>query len=465
MAGSRFVNAVGPSAWLPDRKTAVQRSVNLFLRQTESLGEEPTLVLESAPGLLEVNDFGADVRGIINADGRFFVVAGEYLYEMLQDETITNLGTVGNEQEFASMAHGEGQLAIVQGGTLHVLNMAANTITAVASAGWLGSQTVQFIDGYMVFVEPDTERFYISAIDDATSLDALDFSSADVQPDDIVTQIVVRRELFLLGRRSTEVWINSGAVDFPLARYQGTPIDVGCVGPRAVCNADDTVIWIGATNRGGPYVYALNGYQPTRISKRAVEEQLLASTDITQARCWAYQDAGAEFVGVWAPGMSTTWVWDAATKEWHERGELDGGEWTNSRIEHVTYFNNVIYAAGGTKLYRMSRDYYDLAGDALVRERTWPHLISPALEPLTVRELEVRCDTGSTTAGSMTLEISNDGGYVYGPPLQRSLGAVGRRNQRVRWSMLGTCPAGGSRVHRLRCSDAVPLTIHGANIS
>ena len=59
----------------------------------------------------------------------------------------------------------------------------------------------------------------------------------------------------------------------------------------------------------------------------------------------------------------------------------------------------------------------------------------------------------------MTLEVSNDGGSVYHAPLQRSLGAVGRRAQRVRWGPLGTCQAGGSRVFRLRVTDAVPLTI------
>jgi hypothetical protein len=79
--------------------------------------------------------------------------------------------------------------------------------------------------------------------------------------------------------------------------------------------------------------------------------------------------------------------------------------------------------------------------------------------------LELRCTTGDVTAGNITLEVSNDGGAVFNAPLQRSLGAVGRRAQRVRWMPLGTCPAGGSRVFRLRCSDAVPLTIQGATIA
>ena len=105
------------------------------------------------------------------------------------------------------------------------------------------------------------------------------------------------------------------------------------------------------------------------------------------------------------------------------------------------------------------------AGDPLVFERTWAHLISPSLEPMTFSSLELRCTTGSETEGFVTLEVSNDGGAVFGAPLRRSLGVVGQRAQRVRWLALGTCPAGGSRVFRLRCSDPVPLTIHGAVIA
>lgn len=134
-------------------------------------------------------------------------------------------------------------------------------------------------------------------------------------------------------------------------------------------------MWVGQTTRGGPYVYTLEGYQPRRISTQSVEQALLRSTDLSAATLWTYQDAGGEFVCLDAPGLDTTWVWDAATRLWHERGELYSGVWTPSRITHAAYRSGVMYATGGTKLYRMSRSYYDLAGDALVRERTFPHIM------------------------------------------------------------------------------------------
>ena len=464
MAGQQAIECVGPSEWLRDQKTAVQRSVNCYPMAAGVAGAQ-RLVLESAPGLELAYDFGAPIRGMRSADGRFFIAAGGDLYEMNSAGGIAGRGSLASSSGYVSMTNGEGQLAIVDGSILSVFDFNSSSLSTVAASGWLGSRAVEFLDGYFIFVEPSTERFYVSAIDDATAIDALDFSSADTQPDNIIAHVVTRRELYLIGLRSTEVWINSGGADFPFVRYQGTPIDVGAVGYRAACSAGDGVVMVGQSMTGGPYVYQLQAYQPVRISTQAIEQQLEASTDITQTRMWTYQEAGSEFVAVWAPGMATAWVWDAATKLWHERGELVNGDWTPSRVEHVAYFQGQHYAAGGSKLYRMSRRYNSLAGDPLVRERTWAHLVSPSLEPTRYTSLELRCTTGSEAEGSITLESSNDGGSVFGAPLRRSLGVVGQRGHRVRWMALGTCPAGGSRVFRLRCTDAVPLTIQGAVIA
>ena len=406
---------------------------------------------------------GADIRGMRNADGRLFAVAGAGLYEVTTAGAFASVGSVASSSGNVGMANGTGQLAVVDGSSLAVYSLDTAAFSVVSSGGWRGSTHVEYIDGYFVFVDPGTEQFYISAIDDATALDALDFSSADTQPDNIIAHVVRKREAYFFGTRSCEVWINSGDPDFPFARYQGTPIDVGIVGPWAIARAADTLVWVGQTERGGPYVYRMDGYQPVRISDQCAE-QLLEAADYQNATCWAYQEAGGEFVCINAPGMDTTLVWDASTGIWHERAELVNGAWQRFRVEHHAYFNGSHYVAGGSKIYRMSRELASLAGDVLARERTFPHLLQPSLEPISYPALEIRCTTGSATQGSITLEVSNDGGSVFGPPLQRSLGAEGRRQHRVRWMGLGTCPAGGSRVFRLRCTDAVPLTIQGATL-
>lgn len=459
MPGKNTIKVIGPSYFLTDRKSAVQRSVNLYMRGVEGLGEDKPVVLDSVPGLTLKVTLPADIRGSYNAGGRWFVVAGSTLYEMVSETAYVSRGTLLTSFGYVSMKYGRDQLVIVDGANGYVLTLASNAFGQITSTGWRGSNWVDELDGYFIFTDPDTDQFYISAIDDASTLDALDFSSADTSPDNIVTHRVRKRELHLFGDLSTEIWINSGDPDFPFARYNSTPIDVGIVGKRACVFAADTLVWVGKTDRGQGYVYKLDGHQPLRISTQAVEEALNKSTDLTQCSMWTYHVEGNEFAAVNAPGLETTWVYDFSVGQWHERGEYLDGAWTPYRADTVTFWNGHHYVSAGESLYLLDKTVYSIDGAPMVRERTWPHLMAPSFEPIVFRGVEIACATGS--GGSVTLEISNDGGFTFFSPLIRSLGVVGQWMQRVRWLNLG---AARDRVFRMRCSDAVPFTIHAATV-
>jgi hypothetical protein len=202
------------------------------------------------------------------------------------------------------------------------------------------------------------------------------------------------------------------------------------------------------------------GNQPTRVSTLAVEEALKGSTDLAAATMWTYQIEGHEFIGINAPGLATTWVYDAAMQQWHERAAWGADGWYALRSTLVTAFDGRHYAGDSYgKVTRLDASVNTLAGRWLVRERTWPHLKQDSMEPISYRGLELSLATGA--GGSVTLEISNDGGVTFGPKLLRSMGVTGRWMQRVRWLGLGTAI---SRVFRVRCSDDVPFALHGAAV-
>lgn len=460
MAGRNIVAAIGPAYHLDDRRAAVQTAVNCYIEQVEGLGETRPLTQVSAPGLLPYLALGAEIRGQRNVEGRWFVVAGNTLYEIVGGIGVSR-GTLNTSAGTVSLSHNITQLVIVDGTSLYVYTLATNVLEDRSSnPGWRGSRSVGFIDGYSIFVAPETDQFYLSAIDDASSEDALDFSSADAQPDNVVTSLVLHRELLLFGVYTTEVWINSGGAAFPFVRYNSAQIDVGCVGQQAAIVASDSVFWIGQTRTGTGIVYRMVGHSPQRVSTRAIEQMLAKSTDITQASMWTYQVDGHEFVGINAPGLSTTLVYDAAMQQWHERAEWSAG-WAPFRVTSICFVNGAQYAGDAAgNLYKIDPTVYQLGSDPLVRERTWPHLVTQSMEPITFASLELACTTGY--GGSVTLEISNNGGNTFGPPLLRSLGATGQWMQKVRWMMLGTA---NDRVFRIRCSDAVPFNIHAAAVA
>lgn len=461
MAGKPFVACVGPSYHLPDRKSAVQRSVNLALRQIEGPGDSHQAVLVSTDGLSQLLDLGAPVRGsVLTADGREFVVAGTTLYETTTGAAVSR-GTIAVGTGYVCMCPGETQLVMVDGANGYVLTLATNVFGQITDPDWRGAIWVTYVNGTFVFVPPiNQEQFYISAIDDAKTLDALDFSSADAVPGAIVTHRALKQETYFFKPFSCEVWVYDGEADFPLVRYNSTPIAVGCVGLRACIIAADTLIFVGRTERGTGIVYMMQGHQPVRISNTAVETDLQASgVDLTQCTLWVQQKQGAEYVGVNAPGMKSTWCWDAATKEWHERGELVNGDWTPFRVDQVLPAGNGHHAFAGNVMYAMNDSTYTIGTAPLVRSRVWPHLSNPSKEPVTIRGIELGCTTGY--GGKVMLRKSSDGGFTWGAWLLRSLGAVGQWMQRVRWLMLGTSR---DPVFELRVSDPVPFSILDAAV-
>jgi Phage stabilisation protein len=474
VAGNRYVKCVGPSYHLQDKKAAVQRSVNLYPQKLDDIN----WMMESIPGFTGGTLGGPEMRGSKKLDSRWFVVAGDKLYLSVSGvSSLTEKATLSTSTGYVGMAVNQSQLAIVDGAHLYIYNYLTDVFTEITAPGWRGSDDVYEMDGYFVFVDPDTDQFYLSAIDDGTSLDALDFSSADSSPDDIITHRVSHRQLFLFGKsNSTEIWINSGDLSFPFVRYQSYTIDVGCVGKRAAINADDTLYFIGKTDRGTGIVYRIEGNQPQRVSTLAVEKALLSSADLSVASMWTYQDAGHEFIGIEVPDLETTWVYDAALQQWHERGRLVDGEWAPMGIKFCVFFeygpetSARHFVAYETEIGYLNNSESTLNFSSgavpLVRERTWPHMVAPSYEPISYRSLELGASTGEELTGApdganVTLEISNDGGITFGPPLLRSLGAVGRHMQRVRWLGLG---ASRNRVFRIRCSDAVPFAIHSAYV-
>lgn len=417
-------------------------------------------MLQGIPGEVQIADLSHEIRGMRNVEGRWLVVAGNTLYELTTAGVATSRGNIATASGVVGMAHNQSQVAIVDGVNLYIFTLATNVLTQIMVAGWRGSDDVWEMDGYFIFVDPETEQFYISAIDDGTTLDALDFSSADSSPDNILAHIVNHRQLMLFGTRSAEIWINAGSAAFPFVRYNSYTLDVGIVGKHAHCSAADTIFWIGQTDRGSGIVYTLTGNQPQRVSTQAVEQSLLASgVDLTTATMWRYQIEGHEFIGINATGMNTTWVYDAALQQWHERAEWNAG-WVALRSRLITFVNGAHYAGDSSGIItRLDSATYDLNGRVLVRERTWPHMVQDSMEPVSYRGIEIAAKTGY--GGTITLEISADAGNTFFAPLERSLGVTGRWMQRIRWVRLGTA---FNRVFRLRCSAAVPFALFSCTV-
>lgn len=454
-----MVNFIGPSYPLGG-KAASERSINQYLSAIESGTGKAQYMLKSIPGLTLFADLLATYRGGIVTRRRTFAVGGNKLYEVASDGTKTERGTLLTTSGRVSMAVGVTQLVLVDGPNGYVFSLDTNTFTQITSGNFYGSRFVAFLGGYFVFIRPDTQQYYVSAIDDATSLDALEFASAESNPDRLNVVLNDHDELKLFGEQTTETANLTGAVDFPFGRNSGALMEVGCLAPDTALRLDSAVYWIGQNDTGGGQVFRASGSQPQIISDDAVDKALQSSTDLSAATAYGYQQNGNTFYCINAPGLSTTLVFETKSGKWHERAELIAGEYAPHRATGYLYaFGKCLVGAADGKLYQLDPNAYTNAGAPLVRDRISPHNATPMLQRQTFPRFQLDCEVGRAPAGAtpqVMLRYSNDGGLNWSNWLPQPLGLTGEFLHRIIWRRLGMAR---DRVWQVRCTDNIAFDI------
>lgn len=437
---------VGPSYPLDSRVASVERAVNLVPVPVESPNAARKAAYRDLPGLVLKASLGGAIRGALRTNGRSFVVAGSSILEVASGFTTTSRGSIGGAG-WADFSGNQTQVAVTSGGLLYVMDRSGTSFSAVAN--YPGGPRIAVLNEYLLATEPGSGRLWWSAVGDADDLPALNFATAESGPDDVVAVVVTNEEALLLGLGGSEIWHNVGG-DEVFARR--AIIEVGCKSPYTPRNLDNSVFWVGYSERDGQVsVYRLNGYTATRIATDWVEDRL-ATVDISQAYGIAMHYKGRAQYWLKCPGLDTTMVYDVKSDMWFEAAELVDGDYTQHRADvHLFHNDSHIVGDAGGKLYELTEGAHSNAGDALCRSRVMANITHPTGRLLRFAGLECICD--KATGGTLMLRWSGDNGANFGSWHQISLGATGNYRARARKLALGSAR---NRVFELRVTDNVP---------
>jgi hypothetical protein len=485
------------------------RMVNLFPEIVPEAGKEPAF-LNRAPGLLLLNTIGAGpIRGLwafSSSDDHAFVVSGNQLFRITTAYVPTLIGTVAGTGP-VSMADNGTQLFIAADGPSYIYNNTTNAFGQITDPDFPGAVTVAYLDGYFVFNEPNSQKMWITALLDGTSIDPLEFASTEGSPDGLVAVIANFREVWAFGTNSIEVWSDTGATDFPLQRIPGAFNELGCAAPYSIAKMDNGLFWLGRDRRGQGIVYRANGYAGQRISTHAVEWQIQQYSDLSDAVAYTYQQDGHSFYVLIFPTANTTWVYDVATQAWHERAGFDNGSFTRHRSNcQMTFGNNVIvgdYQNGN--IYAFDLEDYSDNGSIQKWLRSWRALPTGQnnLKRTAQHSLQLDIESGTGLNGSMIVEViylqtedgdylvtesgdrliaeqqtvitqgsdpevmlrwSDDGGHTWSSEHWAKIGKIGEYYRRVFWRRLGMTVKLRDRVYELSGTDPVKISIMGAEL-
>lgn len=361
-----------------------QDTVNYLPVAAEAGGTRTPTKLVDAPGLrpwVAIGNTdgdptaGSPIRGLHDVEGRLFVVSGTMLYEIGQTGVAIPRGAIPGVGR-VSMAHNQRshghELLVVNGSGGYVYNTATDTFTVVTDPGYPGAGIADFLDGYLMQVEPFGRFLFHSDLADALEYNTLDRFEAETQPDRVVGMIVNHQEVWAFGDRTIDVFGNVGTAQGTF-QNKGVSISRGCIAKWSPAIIDNGVAWLGDDR----VVYHARGYDPVRISTRAIEVALsqCSLADIRNAFSFIWSDRGHSVYYLTVPN-GLTFGYDFSTGLWHRRAtwhpERDiGGRWRLSDLVR----SNGRWIGGDYldgNLYVLDWDYMLEGCDPLVRERVSP---------------------------------------------------------------------------------------------
>lgn len=444
---------------------SAQRTENLIPEVAEVAGTRTVNKLRGAPGLrLRLALGNLPIRGVHNAEGQLFVVAGQTLFEVFTNWTTANRGSIPGVQR-VSIAHnkfGGGhatakEVSIDNGISRYVYNTQTQSLAQVTDPGFAGSSIADACDGFTTGIDPQGRFWFISNLYQATQYLTTDRQDAESAPDLIRSQIVVNREVMIFGARTIEFFRNTGAQRNTFQRLDGTEMTVGIAAPHARALADNTVFWLG--NDG--FVYRLNGHSEQRISTRPVE-QAIRARNLAGFFCTVFESDGHTVI-YFNSNDGESFGFDVATGLWHSRKTHGLKRW---RVAHIVDWNGLIIGAdyANGNVYTLEWEVYTENLRPMVATRV-TGVSHQNQNRVKQPEVEIVIDAGNKPGGSdrvIMVDHSDDGGRNWSNIKYLDMGQVGQYTKRQRARRTGSYR---QRVWRMRISGDVKRDILGASAS
>lgn len=247
----------------------------------------------------------------------------------------------------------------------------------------------------------------------------LDIATKNGYPDPIQSLIVMHREIWLIGQLTTEIWYDSGAVDFAFQAMPGAFVEHGTIAPYSVCAQDLSVYFLSSDKQGRTIFMRGAQYQVLRISTHAIENEWAAYQTVTDAIAFTYQQEGHTFVFLQFPSANKTWVYDQATELWHERAWTDNNGILNRHRANCyanAYNKNLVGDWQNGNLYQFDLQTFtdNIDGNGLNIDgsypisfiRSFPHLLNDGKRVVYndfQADLQVGTDTGAIDSTSSAI--------------------------------------------------------------
>lgn len=422
-----------------------QRCVNLYTEKNRQDAKAPTTHYPT-PGFVQLAQHvpKGHWRGMYLAkNNKLYGVCGSRFLVISDRWEVTQLGILKTAgQKKVSIVDNGFDILVVDGSPFgYVVNLDSHEFTTIGEdENFFGGTSVDYLDTFFVVAKPDSNIFYKS-LSNSVEFDLLDLAAKTGRNDKLAGIKTSHREIWLIGRSTTEVWYNSGQALFPFQIVEGAFLETGCCAPDSIANHGNSLLWLSRDDKGQALVALSKGYHISRVSNRAIENEFSKFSKINDAVGLCYQFKGHLFYALTFPSADKTWVYDLIEEEWHEEvwSDFNGKEWRfRPSVVAFAYNRLVVGDRENGMLYFLDEENRIEIGSPIKRLRALPVISQEAIRinhPVLVLDMDV--GNLAQENNSIRLRVSDTFGKSWNSPIVQDLGARGVFNTQVKFHRLG----------------------------
>lgn len=420
--------------------------VNMFAEEAPT--EETGVVLQSRPGLTDrAADMGTGpIEQLFKRDG---VLSGA-LFGVSAGSLYTGTTAIGalDGSGPVSMAGYEDFLFANAGGSLWGYDGALAAVTFPD-----GASVVKVIvaGSRVVAIRADTGKFYWSD-PLGTTIDALDFATAENQPDRLLDCLFLDGVLFLFGKETVELWPLTTDAALPFQALQGRVIERGIRATGCAVGIGSTFAWVTNLNE------ICLGDENTVLTNPGLQKRIAASASVS---LFAFILDGVESLALRLD--DETQVWNKRSGTLSEFQSYGQGNWIPQ-----CYAGGVFGSAIDGRTLEWGEGHSDFGGVLERRFRAGFPLDSGGVS---IDNVQIRVNVGQTpfltgdyTEPTVEMRVSRNAAQTWGIWRGVSLGAQGNYRQRVQWRACGQASQPGW-VGEFRVTDPVPFRVSSVKIN
>jgi len=470
------ITLAGTSADMKSRRSR-EDLINCYL---EISNKGDFVRITRAPCFRLLNTVGTGpIRGFYETAGIIYMVSGTEFYRCTVSAfgafNAVLKGTITGQNGsvvMASVGADTPQVLVLTSGVGYIYKELDGSFTEITDVSFEPDYGVTAFNARFWLNRPNSNEFFGSDIDDGLNYDALFFASADNTSDVLKNLKALNTELVLFGSKSVERWQDIGiATGFPLRRVQGGTINRGIGAARSLAQFENSLFWLADDLT----VRTLVNGDMDKISDLSLETQIGQYNKPTEAIGFVVDYTYYKAFCLTFPQNNVTWCYDIMRRLWHKRDSVGVDCWRigcSVQASNITLlgdrFNgnvyamdNTVYSEAGTQT-PMTFITASTHNDAAASTCAYLELVADMGVGTISNVNEIGQISNSPVQPMMSCARSTDGGATYRWLPDRTLGAVGSRNNKIIWRDNIRIPRTNDFVHKFMASGDFPVNIYAA---